>query len=158
MFFDDNLFIFISQVRSCSQHLWEKNFSKIYQSFKIDIIHIRIVWHKICQRYSRACDCTRLGIKKRERNGPTIPIINISRSFSELHLSKEGTCIAGAFYSSRTLGTLFTFSDVYRLHIALGPKVLFVFKCVRAHAGWFSSFFPFFSPSLRHLPLDVLQR
>lgn len=58
----------------------------------------------------------------------------------------------GAFHSSRTLGTL-------SLHVlrraapppyrSLGPKVLFVFECVRAHAGWFSPFAVplFFSPS-----------
>lgn len=100
------------------------------------------------KNYSRVCCGYRRG---ESGNGPTIPIINISRGFSEVHSSKEGTCTAGAFHSSRTLGTLFTFSDVYRLHIALRPKVLSVFECVRAHAGWFSSFFfsPFFSPSLR---------
>lgn len=93
------------------------------------------------------------GYRRKEcGNGPTIPIINISRGFSEVHSSKEGTCIQPAHFIVHAPSVHSSRSPTYTASISLLAQKYFpVFECVRAHAGWFSSFFPFFSPSLRHL-------
>lgn len=78
-------------------------------------------------------------IEPRE-HGPTIPITNISRGFSELHLAEKG-----AHFMVPPASTC--------------PKVLFVFECVRAHAGWFSLLYTppssaAFRSLVHHLPRE----
>lgn len=101
------------------------------------------------------CSCASVSIEERERNGPTIPIINISRGFSELHSSKEGTCTALVHFIVHAPSVHSSRSPTYTASISLLVQKYFSFSSASEHMR--VDFLPsspfFFSPSLRRLPL-----